>query len=187
MIVAATQLDATAEAYVGEVVERIVRVAEVRGAYVLGSGLLGGFDPARSDIDLVVVVDRPLGAGEKEEIARLVAELPVPARKLELVVYAAGARPPHYELNYPDGDGESLHWFLVDAAVAQVHATPFVGAEWRDLFAPLPDKEVRQAVEAGLRWAEKNDPDDPNTIRARRYLEDGVWISKAEAREETGR
>jgi predicted nucleotidyltransferase len=191
VIVAETQLDAAAEAYVGEVVERIGGVAEVRGAYVLGSGLLGGFDPATSDIDLVVVVARPLTSDEKEEISRLVAELPVPARKLELVVYAAGARPPDYELNFPDGDGESPHWFVVDAAVAQEHARPFAGAEWSDLIAPVPDEGVRGAVEAGLAWAEQNEPDDPNTranaIRARRYLDDGIWISKAEARKEAER
>ncbi len=191
MIVATTQLDAAAEAYVGEVVEQIGAVAEVHGAYVLGSGLLGGFDPATSDIDLVVVVSRPLASGEKEELARLVAELPVPARKLELVVYAAGARPPDYELNFPDGAGESPHWFLIDAAVAQGHATPFAGAEWRDLFAPIPEDEVRCALEAGLAWAGQNELDDPNTAvnaaRSRRYLEDGTWISKAEAREEAGR
>jgi predicted nucleotidyltransferase len=191
VIVAETHLDAAAEAYVGQVVERIGRVAEVRGAYVLGSGLLGGFDPATSDVDLVVVVARSLAPDEKEEIARVVEELPVPARKLELVVYAAGARPPDYELNFPDGDNESSHWFLIDAAVAQDHATPFVGAEWRDLIAPVPAEEVRGAVEAGLAWAEQNEPEDPNTqansIRARRYLDDGIWISKTEARKEAGR
>jgi predicted nucleotidyltransferase len=183
VIAVATELDAAVEAYVGGVIERIGEVAEVRGAYVLGSGLLGGFNPTTSDIDLVVVVARALDAREREEIARLVAELPVAARKLELVVYAAGARPPHYELNYPDGDGESPHWFLVDAAVAQDHATPFVGAEWRDLIAPVQEDEVRAAVETGL----QNEPDGPNAIRARRYLEDGVWISKTQAQEEAGR
>jgi len=182
VIVAATQLDAAAEAYVGEVVELIGRVAEVRGAYVLGSGLLGGFDPATSDIDLVVVVARGLTQDEKAELAGLVSELPVPARKLELVVYTVGAKPPHYELNFPDGDGEAPHWFVIDAAVAQAHATPFAGAEWGDLIAPVPEDEVRAAIEQ-----EQNEPDDPNAVRARRYLEEGIWISKAEARKEAGR
>jgi len=106
----------------------------------------------------------------------------VPDRKLELVVYTVGAKPPHYELNFPDGDGEAPHWFVIDAAVAQAHATPFAGAEWGDLIAPVPEDEVRAAIEQ-----EQNEPDDPKAVRARRYLEEGIWISKAEARKEAGR
>ncbi len=192
MIVATTHLDAASESYVAEIIDLIEAYGSVSvsGAFVLGSGLLGGFDPRTSDIDLVVVVARPLNAFEKAAIRQSVGELPVPARKLELVVYAAGAKPPAYELNFPDGDDESACWFVIDAAVGQEHAVPFSGMHWSDLFQPGTEEEVRQAVSASLAWAEQNEPDDPNTAtnaaRARRYLEDGIWISKAQARKEAG-
>ena len=179
-----TVVEAQHEAFVAEVVDVVAAFGvPVLGAYVLGSALLGGFDPRTSDLDLVVVVARRLDSFERAAVVRALDELRVPARKLELVVYAEGAKPPAYELNYPDGDGESPHWFLVDAAIAQEHATPFAGAEWRDVIAPVSEDEVRAAVEMSLR----NEPDGPNAIRARRYLEDGVWISKTQAQEEAGR
>ncbi|HKP18698.1 MAG TPA: nucleotidyltransferase domain-containing protein, partial [Gaiellaceae bacterium] len=89
-----TVTTAQVEAYVAEVVDAVDDVAEVAGAYVLGSALLGGFDPERSDLDMVVVVERPLDADEREAVTEALDELPPPGRKLELVVYAAGARPP---------------------------------------------------------------------------------------------
>src|SRR5207247_1498521 len=98
------------EAYEAEVVDAIDAVIPVAGAYVLGSALLGGFDPATSDLDVVVVVERPLDGDERAAVWRALDELPPPVRKLELVVYAAGARPPAYDLNYPDGDGEPGFW-----------------------------------------------------------------------------
>ena len=100
----------------------------VLGAYVLGSALLGGFDPRTSDLDLVVVVARRLDSFERAAVVRALDELTVPARKLELVVYAVGAKPPAYELNYPDGEGEPRHWFVIDAAIAQERAEPFSGS-----------------------------------------------------------
>src|SRR5262249_49325220 len=50
--------EAQLETYVGEVVEAFG--APVAGVFVLGSALLGGFDPATSDVGLVVVGDEPL-------------------------------------------------------------------------------------------------------------------------------
>ena len=172
------------EAYVAEVVEAVDAVAPVAGAYVLGSALLGGFDPARSDLDLVVAVERPLDADERARIWRALDGLPPPVRKLELVVYAAGARPPAYDLNYPDGDGEPGFWFVLDAAIAQERARPLRGRPWRELLEPVTEAETRRAAEEMVRWAEERDDElaRPHGIRARHYLEHGDWMTKAEAR-----
>jgi predicted nucleotidyltransferase len=110
-----TVVEARLEAYVAEVVDAVGPVA---GAYVLVSGLLGGFDPDTSDVDLVVVTEPPLDAGRRDEIVEALDALPKPFRKLELVIYSVGAKPPAYELNYPDGDGEPDFWFVLDAAIA---------------------------------------------------------------------
>jgi predicted nucleotidyltransferase len=171
------------EAYVAEVVDAIDAVVPVAGAYLLGSALVGGFDPARSDLDMVVVAERPLDADERTRIWRALEALPPPVRKLELVVYAAGARPPAYDLNYPDGDGEPGFWFVLDAAIAQERARPLRGRPWGELLGPVAEDETRRAAEEMLRWAEERDDElaRPHGVRARHYLEHGTWMTKAEA------
>jgi predicted nucleotidyltransferase len=171
------------EAYVAEVADAIDAVVPVAGAYMLGSALLGGFDPARSDLDMVVVVERPLDAEERERVWRALDELPPPVRKLELVVYAAGARPPGYDLNYPDGDGEPAFWFVLDAAIAQKRSHPLRGRPWGELLGPVTEAETRRAAEEMVRWAEERDDElaRPHGVRARHYLEHGDWMTKAEA------
>ena len=172
------------EAYAAEVVDAIDAVVPVAGAYLLGSALLGGFDPARSDLDMVVVVERALDADERADVWRALDELPSPVRKLELVVYAVGARPPAFDLNYPDGDGEPGFWFVLDAAIAQERARPLRGRPWHELLEPVTEAETRRAAEEMVRWAEERDDElaRPHGVRARHYLEHGTWMTKQEAR-----
>jgi len=172
-----TVAEAQLETYVSEVVDAVESVVPVSGAHVLGSALLGGFDPATSDLDVVVVVERPLDDGERAAIVAALDELPQPFRKLELVVYARGAKPPAYELNYPDGPGEPTFWFVLDAAIAQEYAGP----GWRKLLEPVTEAETRTAAQELLRWAEAHD-EGVHAARARHYLEHGEWITKEEAR-----
>ena len=179
MTILGEQLDA----YFAGVVDAIDGVVPVAGAYVLGSALLGSFDPATSDLDVVVVVERPLEADERTRIWRALDELPVPVRKLELVVYAAGARPPAFDLNYPDGDGEPGFWFVLDAAIAQERAQPLRGRRWSELLEPVTEAETRRAAEEMVRWAEEREDElaRPHGVRARHYLEHGTWMTKAKA------
>ena len=171
------------EAYAAEVVDAVDAVVPVAGAYVLGSALLGGFDPARSDLDMVVVVERSLDADERARVWRALDELPPPLRKLELVVYPAGARPPGYDLNYPDGDGEPGFWFVLDAAIGQERSHPLRGRPWRELLEPVTEAETRRAAEEMARWADERDDElaRPHGVRARHYLEHGDWMTKQEA------
>ena len=171
------------EAYVAQVVDAVDTVAPVAGAYVLGSALLGGFDPATSDLDVVLVVERSLDTDERERVWQALDELPPPVRKLELVVYAAGARPPAFDLNYPDGDGEPGFWFVLDAAIAQERARLLRGRPWGELLEPVTEAETRRAAEEMARWADERDDElaRPHGVRARHYLEHGTWMTKAEA------
>jgi predicted nucleotidyltransferase len=183
-----SHLTPAAEAYATQVGEAI---GGLEALYVGGSGALGGFDPQRSDIDLVAVVDRKLDDDEKAAIAGAIGELPLPARRLELVVYATGSQPPAFELNLnADSQGaaehpdEPLHWFVIDAALAQEHAVPLHGPPWSESFAPLTPSQVRGAMKQSLGWSKQRPGDEfaeLNAIRARHYLEHGEWITKAEA------
>jgi predicted nucleotidyltransferase len=177
-----TVAEAQLETYVAEVVGVVEASGPpVLGAYVLGSALLGGFDPSTSDVDLVVVVARPLQPVQRTALTAALDDLGSPFRKLELVVYVAGATPPAYELNYPDGAREPAFWFVLDAAIAQERVKPFTGRPWRELLEPVTESEARTAAEELLRWAEAKD-EDVHAARARHYLEHGDWITKEEAR-----
>jgi predicted nucleotidyltransferase len=177
-----TVAEVKVELYAATVVDAVDALVPVEGAYVLGSALLGGFDPDTSDLDLVVVVARPVSASERKAVVQALDELPSPVRKLELVVYFAGAKPPAYVVNYPDGDGEPAFWFVLDAAIAQQRSQPLRGRPWRELLQAVTEAEARSAAEELLHWAEaRGKLACPHALRARHYLERGEWITKEEA------
>ena len=184
--VAETYLDATAEAYRDGVVAAIAAHAEVLASFVLGSGLVGGYRPGESDLDLVAVVETPLRGEARRAAIERIASLELPGRRLELVVYVRGQQPPDFDLNLEvDADGvreapdEADHWFVIDAGIAQEHIP-----DWLDYFDPISEERVREAVEQSLAWsAEWPDLEFArlNAARARHYLEHGEWLSKGEA------
>jgi predicted nucleotidyltransferase len=183
--VAETYLDETAETYRDRVVAAIGADVEVLASFVLGSGLVGGYRPGESDLDLVMVVDAPLRGEARRAAIERIAALELPGRRLELVVYVRGDEPPDFDLNLEvDADGvreapdEADHWFVIDAGIAQERIPA-----WLDYFAPVPDERVREAVEQSLAWsAEWPDLEFArlNAARARHYLEHGEWLSKGD-------
>jgi hypothetical protein len=184
----ATHLDARTEAYVREVLETLDAVVPLLEAYLIGSGAAGGFDPQTSDVDLIGVVARPLGA-EREALLRNLLEIPCPVRDLQLVLYVTGTQPPQFELNLSDGKerpDEDGFWFVLDAAVAHDWAVPVWGERpWGDFFKPVSPVGLRRALAESIAWSERHAGSDfaqLNALRAQHYLEHGEWISKREAR-----
>ena len=175
-------LDARTQAYVDDVLDAIDVHVPVVAAYLVGSGAVGGFDPARSDVDVVVVVERPLGA-ERGPLVVHLRSIPCPLCWLDLVLYVDGAQPPAFELKLGGGD-ESPCWFVLDAAVAQDHAVTLRGRTWSEHFEPIPDERTRAAAREALAWSERHDDAFARVtaVRARHYLERGEWLSKQETR-----
>lgn len=188
MTVAHAQLHPHVEAYAAAAAHTAESLVPVLEAFVVGSAAAGGFDPATSDLDLVLVVERPLAERRGELLERLRA-LGSPFRDVELVVYVAGSRPPDVELNVNAGEerpDEEPFWFVLDAALAQERAVPVLARhDWNDVFEPVEPERVREAMRASLAWAERQPPRDEfarlHAARARHYLEHGEWISKEEA------
>ena len=185
---AETHLDERTERYAREVAAAIDSVAAVREAFALGSAAVGGFDPATSDLDLVVVVSEPLGESRHELLGKL-RQLAAPVRDLELVVYVDGAQPPDFELNVNEGEEQldaEPFWFVLDAALAQKLAVPLLHRRaWSEFFEPVSPARTREAMQASLDWTGRQ-PDEnafakAHAARARHYLEHGEWISKKEA------
>ena len=175
--------------------DRLVAVLEAQtpidAVYLIGSAALGAYEHGRSDVDVVAVSARSLSLDERLALVEAVESVPVPARKLELVVYPRGSD--RWELNLNTGghvgldpDTEPSFWFVLDRAVAEQHATPLVGPPWSELFAA----ESPEAIEAALAEVAAFDGwDDPAgdaelaAARARVWRDTGRWVSKGEAAE----
>jgi predicted nucleotidyltransferase len=78
--------------YLEQLVEVLQAAAPVDAVYLAGSAALGAYEHGRSDVDVVAVTSRSLSLHERRSLAAAVEAVPVPARKLELVVYPRGAR-----------------------------------------------------------------------------------------------
>jgi hypothetical protein len=170
-------------------------------AWVVGSGALGDFDPARSDIDVQAVSSERLGRAELEDLAAALSHpgLACPVRGLEFVLYAredlADPRGPAFSLNLKTGpamaqhagydpDAEPRFWFILDVAIARQDARPLVGAPPRDLLPELPRELILMALRDALEWWQEHDAAGAivSACRAWAWLEEGRWLSKREAR-----
>lgn len=189
--------------YAGEVASRLRALLgeELLGAYLIGSGSLGGYEPGRSDIDIIAICSRPLEVRVKQAIAEALDHrvLACPARGLEFVLYprdavATPSRSPRFELNLNTGAhmnhrlsfnpaDEAAHWFVIDLDIARRHAVPLVGPPASELLAAAPRAWVLDAVRDSLTWHAREEPVSPNNVlnacRAWRYAEEGEWGTKA--------
>jgi hypothetical protein len=173
------------------------------GAYLIGSGALGGVSAAQSDVDVVAVcATPPAGDVERALIARL-GELAMtwPLRGLELVLYtraavATPARVPHWELNLNVGRGmdhhlafdpaaDPPHWFVLDLDILRGHGRTLSGPPPAELVGPLPRRWVLEAIRESLLWHGEHEPNLSqsllNACRGWRFTEAGVWSSKRDA------
>ena len=171
------------------------------GVAAIGSIALDAWVPRRSDVDVLVVVERPLVAAEWDDLVDSASHesLPCPGRKLELVAYtrpqvAAPRRSQRWELNLNPGPGvrhaghdpmaESWHWFVLDLAQARKHAVPLFGPHPRELVGEVKDDLVADALSACVAWYALHEPGPQLMLaaaRAWRWNTDRQWVSKDEA------
>jgi predicted nucleotidyltransferase len=171
---------------------------ELVAVSLVGGAGAGAFEPGSSDVDVAVVIERPVPA---ESLLDLAAELshqrrPVAARRLELVVYTrAGLADGEFALNLntgPDIEQADLDpaaaesfWFVLDLAIARGRSTPLFGPPLEALAPEPPPERVREAVLASLDWFAADAPDSADTVlnAARSWLwaETGEWATKGEA------
>jgi streptomycin 3"-adenylyltransferase len=162
------------------------------GVYPHGSLVLGGWNPSRSDVDVLVVVSRSLTPADKTALAAAWSEeaLPSPGVGLELsVVLASVAASPNarpaFELHVTtapedakvvDGTGHPGDLDLV-LHFAICHALGYPG------FAEVPPDLVLAQVVDELSWAlEHASPTYAvlNACRAWRYAAEGSLVSKVD-------
>jgi hypothetical protein len=176
---------------------------ELLGLWLLGSGALGGFDPERSDIDLLLVTRTVAPVDRRRAVAELIGPrtLPCPAQGLEFVWYARAevrplGDPPQFQLNLNGGPQrehklqfgpgpEAAHWFVIDLAIGRETAVPLAGPPLAEVAAPIPLPRLLTALTQSLTWHDHHVPDSPNRVlnaaRAVRFLRTGTWTGKLDA------
>ncbi|MEO3753417.1 aminoglycoside adenylyltransferase domain-containing protein [Streptomyces sp. B6B3] len=168
------------------------------GVYLHGSAVLGGFDPARSDVDVLAVGEPGTAADQRrlgEAIVAATRAERCPGTGLELSVITAatardlGACPFEVHVNttgpepviVPGADAAGDPDLVLHAAVCRTHAVAVLGPPPARVFGPVPRDRVLAAMADELRWG--LDHGRPayavlNACRAARFAEDGVLCSK---------
>jgi hypothetical protein len=152
------------------------------GVYLRGSLALGDFIPATSDIDALVVTERPVGEAEFAALAdlhaRLAASSHAYANRLEIAyVDRAAWRRYRPGLRHPSlGQGETLAWaehrdnWILERWTVRECGVTLLGPEPHTLTGSIATGELRAAVRNRLRdwadWAEQ--ADDPEWLLPRR-------------------
>ena len=164
------ELGADVETYLARLVGRIRDGLGDRlvGAWLFGSGALGDFDPATSDLDVQVVTTVRLPRAEREHLAASLSHpaLVCPVRGLELVLYARADLDdplgPAFQLNLNTGPRMAQHaaydpgedprfWFVIDVAIGREAGRALAGPPPADVFPELPAPLVLDVAATGSR------------------------------------
>ena len=138
------------------------------GLYLTGSLGMGDFDPASSDVDVLVATAGPLPGREVERLRRLHSALRAEggwAARLEVVYLPLAALrrfDPEDAERYPIGPSDSefnlgrqAPTWVLDRWVAREHGLVVAGPDPRELIDPIGPAQLRAAVRASLtgHWA----------------------------------
>jgi hypothetical protein len=191
-------VDGCARAAVGRL--RRLLGGELVGAWLIGSGALGGAVAESSDLDLVAVCAHVPSVDVIQQLVAALTEeaMTWPVRGLEFVLYpraavASASRSPQFALNLnvgprmplhlsTDAAAEPAHWFVIDLAILREHGLALYGPPAHELVAPIPRRWLLDALEDGLGWHAANEPALHQSVlnagRAWRFAAEGVWSSK---------
>lgn len=187
------------------------RIGEnVVGSYLHGSLAMGGFNPSRSDIDLLFVTKDSLAIEEKRDLARILLDLSNFPYPVELsILHAESLRswnhPCPFEFHYSEfwrgryKDDLHKHTFhylneekKVDPDLA-AHITILHhrgiclrGEPIDNVFPPVPKSDYIASIMGDFEDCLANIEDDPiyctlNLLRVYWYLKEGIISSKLEA------
>jgi predicted nucleotidyltransferase len=177
------------------------------GIYLHGSLALGGFQPGRSDIDVIVVTAQRIGLETKcrcMELLLRISRMPCPLDirflvELDLFPYQ---HPLLCDLHYHEswrenyqqelGTGIWKHWngsaqhdpdLTVHLTVLHRYGICLYGKPLAEVFPPVPERDVRAAIVKDVQLAQGEPLYDPisfvlNACRACAYLQNDAILSK---------
>lgn len=177
------------------------------GVYLHGSYVLGCFNPEKSDIDLIIVVEDELSDKVKREymdmVVRLNEEAPEKGIEMSIVrraVCAPFIYPTLFELHF---SVMHLNWYKTDPEdyIARMNGTDIdlaahftviynrgrtlFGEKIESVFAPVPKEQYMDSIRSDVENAEEDITDDTvyvtlSLCRVLAYKRDGIILSKAE-------
>ena len=180
------------------------------GIYLHGSAVMGCFNPRKSDIDLIIVADRPLTDAVKREYMDMVVRLNAmgPAKGIEMSIVLREVCKPFvyptpFELHFSVGH---LEWYRNDPddyirkmngedkdlaahfTIISKRGICLYGAPVRDVFAEVPCCDYMDSIWNDIAEAPENITKDTmyltlNLARVLAYKEDGLVLSKKEGGE----
>ena len=180
------------------------------GIYLHGSAVMGCFNPEKSDIDLIIVVDRPLSDSVKKAYMDMVIEYNArgPAKGIEMSIVIRDVCKPFvyptpFELHF---SARHLEWYKRDPDdyIRKMNGTDkdlaahftiinkrgqcLYGLPVNEVFAEVPDSDYMDSIWEDISEAPENIAQDTlyltlNLARVLAYKEEGLVLSKAEGGE----
>ena len=180
------------------------------GVYLHGSAVMGCFNPEKSDIDLIIVVDRPLSDPVKRAFLDMTVEFnalgPVKGIEMSIVrreVCKPFAYPTPYELHFSAGH---MEWYQEDPDVyiREMNGTDkdlaahftiiskrgrcLYGAPVKEVFAEVPRCDYWDSIWYDIEGAAEEITEYPmyltlNLARVLAFQEEGLILSKKEGGE----
>jgi streptomycin 3"-adenylyltransferase len=181
----------------GDVLLAVLRSSlgpRLAGVYLHGSAAMGGWLPALSDVDVLVVVSQPLSAEQKSRMATELMALPALGTGLELSVVRVplqlSPKPP-FELHVAsaenkvvDGAGhEGDSDLVMHYAACWARGIALFGPPPAEIFPEVPRQLLLETLLQELEWGLEHAPARYavlNAARAVGYAEDGDILSKVE-------
>lgn len=195
-------LDTATESYLSKLTSTVSHIlnGSLTGVYLHGSEVLGGYNPGRSDLDILIVTSSAISSAQKAALANALSQenLPCPAVGLEMSVVLESVcqyptEAPIFEahmttaptdckfINGQDhgGDADLVLHFLV----ARAHGRVLAGKPVEDVFGAIDQSLVRVQLARELTWARDGAPLEYailNACRAWAWLEDALVLGKVD-------
>jgi predicted nucleotidyltransferase len=165
----------------------------LRGMYVYGSLAFECYNPARSDVDVLVVTRRRMAPETRRALSSFLRRLEELARLEISFLSHADLEPWRYPTPYDyhfsgsaeKHDGAGVY-FATEIANARVRGVALVGPPPAEVFPDVPYEDFLDSIERDLVWALDHVKERPgyavlNSCRVLAYRRDRTIMSKAEA------
>ena len=167
----------------------------LRGVYVYGSLAFECYNPARSDVDVLVVTRRRMAPETRRALSSVLRQLEEVARLEVSFLSRADLEPWRYPTPYDyhfsgsaeKHDGAGVY-FAAEIVTARERGVPLAGPPTKHVFPDVPHEDFLDCIERDLVWAREHLAERPgyavlNACRVVAYRRERRVMSKAEASE----
>lgn len=184
-----------------------ILTTNLTGVYLHGSMAMGCFNPDKSDIDLIIVIENDISNTQKSELMEHIVSLnrQAPPKGLEISVVkreycSPFVYPTPFELHFspihlqwfqddPQGYVEKMKGEDIDLAahftIIRNYGVTLWGEKIETVFAPVPKQDYLDSICADVENAAEDILEDPiyitlNLCRILAFVRDGLYLSKEE-------